>query len=120
MSPDKESCNYCLIAPYDLRLCCNHRICRKCIQLFGVPRQSSIIELVFCLFCRQNLVKGTRYKVHNPCRSLRVLSLDGGGCRGIVHLSFLKILARTIGIPIPVQENFDVVVGTSIGTSLSR
>jgi patatin-like phospholipase/acyl hydrolase len=53
--------------------------------------------------------------MHNPVRGLRVLCLDGGGCRAVIPLSFLQILEECIGIPYPVQQNFDVFIGPSSG-----
>lgn len=44
-----------------------------------------------------------------------VLSIDGDGIRGIMSLQFLQVLEDRIGLPIPVQENFDIAFGTSSG-----
>lgn len=44
-----------------------------------------------------------------------MLTLDGGGVRGIATLQYLKNLQERIGLPYPVQENFDLVYGTSSG-----
>jgi len=46
-------------------------------------------------------------------RGLRVLSLDGGGIRGVATIEFLKEIEQVIGVPI--REYFDVIVGTSTG-----
>jgi patatin-like phospholipase/acyl hydrolase len=46
---------------------------------------------------------------------IRVLTLDGGGVRGLAPLQYLQVLQDRIGLPFPVQENFDVVFGTSSG-----
>jgi patatin-like phospholipase/acyl hydrolase len=46
-------------------------------------------------------------------RKVRVLSMDGGGVRGIFHAYFLKNLCEVTGKK--VHELFDVVVGTSAG-----
>jgi patatin-like phospholipase/acyl hydrolase len=53
--------------------------------------------------------------MHNPVRGLRVLSLDGGGCKGIIPLKFLQVLEDWISLPFPVQENFDLFLGPSSG-----
>ena len=42
----------------------------------------------------------------------RILCIDGGGTRGIVPLTFLEYLERESG---PLHEQFDLIVGTSIG-----
>jgi patatin-like phospholipase/acyl hydrolase len=45
-----------------------------------------------------------------------MLTLDGGGIRGIVELSLLKALQDEIGLSLPFGEMFDLIVGTSTGT----
>jgi patatin-like phospholipase/acyl hydrolase len=54
-----------------------------------------------------------------PLAGVRVLSLDGGGVRGILELIVLRYLqdyiAVEIGTYVPIIEMFDLVVGTSTG-----
>jgi patatin-like phospholipase/acyl hydrolase len=54
-----------------------------------------------------------------PSAGVRVLSLDGGGVRGVLELIVLKHLqdhiAAELGAEVPVIEMFDLVVGTSTG-----
>ncbi|KAF0322510.1 patatin-like serine [Colletotrichum asianum] len=52
-------------------------------------------------------------------RSLRILSLDGGGVRGIVELTILKRLEDLVGLGVPVGRFFDLMVGTSAGGIIS-
>ncbi len=54
-----------------------------------------------------------------PTAGLRLLTFDGGGVRGLATLQYLQCLQEEIGLPYPVQENFDVVFGTSIGKQTS-
>ncbi|KFY80531.1 hypothetical protein V499_00606 [Pseudogymnoascus sp. VKM F-103] len=56
-----------------------------------------------------------RYVVRPPTATARLLSIDGGGARGIIPLVFLQALEERIGLPYPVQGNFDFVFGTSSG-----
>ncbi|PPJ52524.1 hypothetical protein CBER1_10253 [Cercospora berteroae] len=46
---------------------------------------------------------------------VRVLSLDGGGIRGIVELEVLHAIERELDDSLPVQAFFDLIVGTSTG-----
>ncbi|GFE52724.1 calcium-independent phospholipase a2-gamma [Babesia ovis] len=46
-------------------------------------------------------------------RGLRILSLDGGGSRGVIAIEILADLERRLGKPL--HEAFDLVVGTSCG-----
>jgi patatin-like phospholipase/acyl hydrolase len=50
------------------------------------------------------------------CAGARVLTLDGGGIRGIVELAVLRSLEKGVGLGIQISELFDLVVGTSTGT----
>jgi patatin-like phospholipase/acyl hydrolase len=51
--------------------------------------------------------------------TVRILSLDGGGMRGLIGATVLEeleaILVDTLGAPVRVGDFFDVVVGTSTG-----
>lgn len=42
---------------------------------------------------------------------------NSGGVRGILELLLLESLVRRVGFDIPIQELFDVVIGTSTGMS---
>lgn len=47
----------------------------------------------------------------------RILSIDGGGLRGIIPIQFLKEVRRRTGKPI--SESFDLIAGTSTGGILA-
>ncbi|KAF5684647.1 hypothetical protein FDENT_6652 [Fusarium denticulatum] len=53
--------------------------------------------------------------IRPPICGLRVLSLDGGGVRGIVELTILNRLEKEIGLGFPIGSFFDLIVGTSTG-----
>jgi hypothetical protein len=46
---------------------------------------------------------------------INILSLDGGGIRGIVQLEILRALEQALGDRIPVQRLFDLMVGSGTG-----
>ncbi|KAG9835169.1 FabD/lysophospholipase-like protein, partial [Aureobasidium melanogenum] len=46
---------------------------------------------------------------------VRVLSLDGGGMRGIMELEVLRAIEKTLGGNLRIQSFFDLIVGTSTG-----
>jgi patatin-like phospholipase/acyl hydrolase len=46
---------------------------------------------------------------------VRVLTLDGGGIRGIVELALLEKLDSTMGLEVPLRDHFDLIMGTSTG-----
>lgn len=48
-----------------------------------------------------------------PAQSRRILSIDGGGIKGVVPAAFLATIEESVGRPI--GEYFDLIVGTSTG-----
>jgi predicted acylesterase/phospholipase RssA len=50
-----------------------------------------------------------------PTAGTRILSLDGGGVRGIVELTILQQIERELGGGLYIQDFFDLIVGTSTG-----
>lgn len=48
-------------------------------------------------------------------RGLRILSLDGGGSRGMAAIAAVKCLMETAGNGADVADSFDMIVGTSTG-----
>ena len=66
-------------------------------------------------------MKPAEHKVLDPAdtpspkpRGVRILSMDGGGIRGLYTLDILRALQRACGGR-PVRECFDLIVGTSTG-----
>ena len=53
-----------------------------------------------------------------PTAGIRILSIDGGGVRGVIPLEFLRILQDIVGPDCPIQDLFDVAFGTSSGERL--
>lgn len=52
---------------------------------------------------------------HPPC--YRILSIDGGGVRGLIPAIWLEHLEKQLGEPL--HEHFDLIVGTSTGSILA-
>ncbi|PPJ55138.1 hypothetical protein CBER1_09959 [Cercospora berteroae] len=50
-----------------------------------------------------------------PTAGVRVISIDGGGVRGVVPLEFLRFLQNSFGSDCTIQEFFDLACGTSAG-----
>lgn len=46
---------------------------------------------------------------------VRVLTLDGGGVRGILELAMLSLLEDMIGLDMHISAFFDLIAGTSTG-----
>jgi hypothetical protein len=98
-------CLSCLLAVPTEVLDCNHMLCVDCCKEI---RNGNVIE---CPFCDQ---EGTWDHVDVPDGAgYRVLSLDGGGVRGVVSSLMMQRLEEMLRIPI--RHLFDLIVGTSAG-----
>ncbi|KAF2094251.1 hypothetical protein NA57DRAFT_80664 [Rhizodiscina lignyota] len=119
-----KTCFTCLQIVPDHVLPYGHVYCIECVKEFGKPSEyfESAWEMLDCALC------GTRWyqspqliRLKPRCAGVRILSLDGGGVRGIVELAVLEqLLAKVdLGLPNPVPELFDLVMGTSTGGIIS-
>ncbi|KAL6151989.1 hypothetical protein ACJBU6_08881 [Exserohilum turcicum] len=112
----RETCLVCLCRRPHIGLPCGHTVCENCVYVFG--RRSSDDPCIYyidqCFLCETN-AKQKSVRIHPPTAGAGVLSMDGGGVRGILELIFLRLLEDRIGLPIPVLRNFKVVFGTSTG-----
>ncbi len=69
-----------------------------------------------CLLCR----KGRMVAGLKPLTAgLRVLSVDGGGTRGVIAIGILNLLQGILGNVWRIQDSFDVAYGTSVGRSVT-
>lgn len=109
----------CLYRIPEYRFPCGHCFCDVCVQIYNESCRDNPWEynITRCMLCHRLFEQPVKIRLRNPARGLNVLSLDGGGCRGIVPLAFLRVLEGRIGLPYPIQENFDIVIGTSSGKS---
>jgi|SRR5436190_12091484 len=109
-----DTCLVCLGARPQYGLPCGHIICENCIRTFGAKTDIWTFDVHHCFLCRLE-VSGVRIELKPPTATARLLSIDGGGARGIIPLVFLQVLEERIGLPYPVQENFHFAFGTSSG-----
>ncbi|KAJ5348566.1 uncharacterized protein N7506_001819 [Penicillium brevicompactum] len=107
------TCLVCLCRPPEHMLPCKHAVCDTCVVIFGTP--SSLGEYHFevaqCPICdaRSNVTVRQLPPTKHPV----ILSLDGGGVRGLIQLGLLRALERRIGVPIASLP--DLCTGTSVG-----
>lgn len=97
---------------------CGHAMCQTCVRTFGRIVTTGIAptdswRLPSCPICGTRLIMPIRIKP--PTAGIRVLSVDGGGVKGIVPLQLLFRLQELAGLDCPMQHLFDLVYGTSIG-----
>ncbi|KAH6988598.1 hypothetical protein EDB80DRAFT_816998 [Ilyonectria destructans] len=115
-------CFGCLVRKPEYHLPCGHYICGTCIKRlqdqdnalssFHIARHSK------CFLCHSNEPNGSwpiSVALQPPLAGVRVLSLDGGGARGMIELAILKQLEQKIGLGIPIAKFFDLIIGTNAG-----
>ena len=74
-------------------------------------------ELSRCILCE---TRGSVVARLKPATAgARILTVDGGGIRGVVPLEFLQLLQGLIGPNLPVQDLFEQAFGTSSGKYLA-
>jgi hypothetical protein len=111
-----ETCLPCLARRQpEHRLSCGHRLCRACVRRGErSPVDPNTFTISTCPLCQRETGQSLIGLVPEWSR-LRVLSIDGGGVRGIIPLTALAALERQLQIPRFASYAFDVVVGTSAG-----
>lgn len=114
-----RSCLSCLMFQPEKVFQCGHAICDVCIRRFG--RSSSAEKYSFripsCILC--GCVQSNEcdtFRLKPPTAGLRILSIDGGGVRGVIPLMFLNHFEDELnGLGGYVSDCFDYVCGTSAG-----
>ncbi|KAK0742162.1 hypothetical protein B0T21DRAFT_433942 [Apiosordaria backusii] len=93
---------------------CGHVLCTECITALGGQMERDILFIKYCPFHRQkhNWERNpVQIRFKPECAGIRALCLDGGGVRGLVELIMLEELQKQLN-NIPVQNFFDLIVGT--------
>ncbi len=109
-----QTCLPCLRRKPEHVLSCGHSVCDTCVRIFGRPVSGSecTYELGSCLLCSSGWLT---VALKPPTAGVRILSIGGGGIRGVVPLEFLGILQNIVGPNCPVRDQFDLAFGTSSG-----
>jgi hypothetical protein len=109
------TCFCCLREMPEHPLPCGHVLCERCVVAHGREKDQNTIEIKNCP------LEGSQFPTPWHVRSkpvnagVRILSLDGGGIRGIVELEALLCIEELFDSRIPIQRFFDLIVGTSTG-----
>ncbi|KAI0882625.1 uncharacterized protein GGS22DRAFT_191215 [Annulohypoxylon maeteangense] len=120
-------CFSCLDTAPNNHLPCGHVICTACVldivaaspNIDG-PFANGFVQLHHCPLGRHGKKWDEPWVgVVKPDQAgVRIMSLDGGGIRGIIELELMKkIQTRLCGVPI--RDCFDLIVGTSVGGIIS-
>lgn len=109
-----QTCLPCLRRKPEYVLSCGHSVCDTCVRIFGCPVLGSeyTYELKSCPLCSSGWLT---VALKPPTAGVRILSIDGGGIRGVVPLEFLGILQNVVGPNCPIRDLFDLAFGTSSG-----
>ena len=111
------SCLGCLQEPPSTVLACGHAFCFTCIR--DLTDDDSLPHRLKAIHCpihsKSQNFSPRLLPIQSGCR---VLSLDGGGVKGLAQLVMLRhIEEKCFGIPL--MHLFDLVVGTSIGGQIA-
>ena len=109
-------CCFCLARSIEHILPCRHAICDTCVTVFGSPSRSVEyhVDLSRCPWCQETFELTVRQLP--PTKGAVVMTLDGGGIRGLVSLGLLRALERRLGGGMTIAQITDFIVGTSVGT----
>ncbi|KAI9761709.1 MAG: hypothetical protein M1840_001713 [Geoglossum simile] len=116
---NSATCLVCLQRKPEYGPPCRHSVCENCVRIFGSRNDEYAwsFQVYSCFLCGFK-TPGLIVKVKPPTAGVRVLSIDGGGVRGVVPLVFLELLEKRIGLPCPIRGFFDTCWGTSSGLYL--
>ncbi|KAA8903651.1 hypothetical protein FN846DRAFT_779968 [Sphaerosporella brunnea] len=114
-----HTCFGCLFSPPRHVLHCGHVLCEDCIDDYSDQDEMRMHFTVrTCPLCHQRgPLSTTPWTIkRDPWEAPpRILCLDGGGVRSVIQLRILSALEGHIGLGLPIQEFFDLIVGTSAG-----
>ncbi|KAL2820557.1 hypothetical protein BDW59DRAFT_174473 [Aspergillus cavernicola] len=112
-------CYACLVEPPEHLLPCGHVLCTPCIKTFGMNRGKNAYEMLSCPIHLDRTEGQCPHfwpiSIKPQGAGTRILSLDGGGIRGIVELTILQQIEKALGPGLYIQDFFDLIVGTSTG-----
>lgn len=114
----EDTCLCCLQRRPQTGLRCQHSLCHVCAAVFNRRDEDdeTLVHIDQCVLCSKDM-EGLSIREQPQTATVRILSLDGGGARGITEIESLIELQRRINLPYPVIQNFDVCFATSCGKS---
>ncbi|PGG97519.1 hypothetical protein AJ80_09688 [Polytolypa hystricis UAMH7299] len=110
-----RTCLWCRFRSPLHRMGCGHSLCDICVWKFGTP--ASDIEFRFtlhqCGICLSQVPLVV--DLVPPTKRITILTIDGGGVRGAIPLEWLVLLQEKLGPQCPIQDLFNLIMGTSSG-----
>ncbi|KAI9659446.1 MAG: hypothetical protein M1821_001704 [Bathelium mastoideum] len=115
----QTACYCCLFEPPEHVLPCGHILCTSCVRIYGRPSGNNEYEIQDCPIESGSCIRyqSWKFRVHLTPKTagMRVLTLDGGGVKGIAELEVLRLIEISMGGLLPIRSFFDLIVGTSAG-----
>ncbi|CAI7656425.1 unnamed protein product [Penicillium crustosum] len=110
-----RTCLICIRRYPEHSLPCGHSLCDTCVQIFGTLSllREEEYHVSSCPLCGSRKALTVRLKPSTSAS--RILSIDGGGSRGIIPLENLNILQNILGPELPLTDMIDLTVGCSSG-----
>jgi hypothetical protein len=119
VTKSNKTCFTCLQSVPDHVLSCGHGYCPDCVKEFGQKSDYYEYGLIMdhCILCQTEWRDEHRQliRLKPKCAGVRILTLDGGGVRGIIELALLERLELRVGLKLPIRDLFDLIMGTSTG-----
>ncbi|KAI0888475.1 uncharacterized protein GGS22DRAFT_198203 [Annulohypoxylon maeteangense] len=112
-----SACFLCLRGLPECVLPCGHVLCLACVKTYGRASSRTTVELNRCPLHVREIMADPPWVVNikPPYAGVRVLCLDSGGINGIVELKVLQAIEKILGLKLPIQHFFDLIVGTGAG-----
>lgn len=114
------TCFSCFCQPPIEQLPCGHGICANCLDDIGERDPNADSRTIYVRSCdlhhRPRSFSSSASFFRIPAHvGRRVLTLDGGGVRGMIGLKVLSAIEAKFDHKIPIQAHFDLIGGTGPG-----
>ncbi|KAF2103254.1 FabD/lysophospholipase-like protein [Rhizodiscina lignyota] len=115
-----ELCS-CLMRMPERDLSCGHSFCETCLQLIAQKcnMRRYHYTITGCPACGEEQ-KEPCFRLLPPTAGVRLLSIDGGGVRGVIPLMVLSSVEKSLSyLQCPLRDYFDLILGSSAGGVVS-
>ena len=114
---NNATCLMCLLRRPEYGLPCGHIFCEVDIRRFGKEVKKDTFAVNACFLCSKE-TNEAKFRLKPRTKGISILGIDGGGVKGIIPLQLLQLLELKLKpylSEFPVQNHFDMTIGTSSG-----